>query len=155
MVAIGIERRSVEALIDQTADQAFTDATLTAVAGLEFDMEAGVSYAIDGVLYGTSDAAAQDFIAGAGANTYTGVWEWITVPVGNVPLPATLYLTADAIPEAAESDISSATDVGVTRFSGVISSAADATFQITAAQGTDAGTTTLRGSSMRVRKVNQ
>lgn len=152
---IGIERGSVVASIDQTADVAAVTTTLGSVTGLTFEMEAGVKYVVDGVLYASSDAAAQDVKAGAGALVYSGVWEWITVPVGNTLVPANLFLTEDAIAASAVSDISGVTDVGVIRFHGVITSVLASTFQITAAQGTDAGTTTIANGHMSVRKALQ
>lgn len=156
-MSVGIERRSIEAIFDQTADVAVAASTTQVdVPGLSFEMEAGVQYAVEVIIAATAAAAGQDVDAGvSGVTDLTGTWLWETQDATNVRTPAPSILSAGAIASSAVTDIADANDVGFIWGRGVISSAAGGTFQVQAAQGTASGTTTIQDSELRARIVNQ
>lgn len=155
-IQVGIERGAVLAVIDQTTDLAEVDTTHTAIPGLEFDMEPGVNYTIQGFIAASSSATAQDVRAGvSGATGLTGYWLWETQDASNVRTPTPQILAAGTVTQSPVTDILDATDIGFVWFQATVSSATKQTLRITATQGTDAGTTTIFDSQMLVHVKNQ
>ncbi len=155
-MAITIGPGPVPRVIDQTSALASTTETHAAIPGLEFEMEAGVEYVIEGWVEAQAAGAPQDMQASvSGPTALTGVWTWWTQPVTDeafIPAPAGEVLAAAAVTESPVTDIAATTDVGWIQFRAVVSNATATTLAIHGAQGTAGGTTTFTYGHMSVRQ---